>query len=119
MSITPKQKLKAIIAKMNASIDALPEDVFSDDLARSQVQEQLSKVNSIVSTPMELVFELYLQVRALPPDTNSSEKPQLILSVIVATSERCYHGCAESGMAKTLERRKIYDGGRDCKGRWR
>ncbi len=75
MKITLKQELKALIAKLNVSIDALPEDVLSDELARSQVKEQLSRVNSIVSTPLDFVFELYLQIRVLAPDPNGSRNP--------------------------------------------
>lgn len=63
MSVTTKASLKARLAELTASVDALPEDVFSNVKARNQVQGQIAKFKAAVDTPLESVFDMCFQVR--------------------------------------------------------
>jgi molybdenum cofactor biosynthesis enzyme MoaA len=62
MSATTKGSLKARLAELTASVEALPEDVFSDVIARNQVQSQLANFKAAVDTPLESIFEMCFQV---------------------------------------------------------
>ena len=62
MGATTKEALKARLAELIASVENLPDDVFSDELARTKVQGQISGLKTAVDTPLESVFEICLQV---------------------------------------------------------
>ncbi len=67
MSATTKASLTARLAELTASVEALPEDVFSDVIARNQVQSHVANIKAVVDTPLESVFEMCFQVRIWPP----------------------------------------------------
>ena len=62
MNATTKETLQAHLIQLTASVEALPEDIFSDEQARNQVQGQLSGLKAAVDTPLETVFDILLQV---------------------------------------------------------
>lgn len=61
MNATTKESLKARLSELIASVEALPEDVFSDELGRHRVQEQISALQAALGTPLEAVFDIFLQ----------------------------------------------------------
>lgn len=63
MSGTTNAFLKARIAELTASVEALPEDVFTDGVARIRVQSQIVNFKAAVDTPLQSVFEICFQVR--------------------------------------------------------
>jgi len=67
MSATTKASLTARLAELTASVEALPEDVFSDVIARNQVQSHVANIKAVVDTPLESVFEMCFQVRIWRP----------------------------------------------------
>ena len=62
MCATTKESLKALLADLVASVDALPADIFSDEPTRKRVQEQISGLRAAVDTPPETIFNICLQV---------------------------------------------------------
>ena len=62
MNATTKKALQARLTQLTASVEALPEDIFSDEQARNQVQGQISGLKAAVDTPLETVFDILLQV---------------------------------------------------------
>ena len=93
MSLTPKAKLKARLAELTASIDALPDDVLSNDLERDKVQGQISKLQAAVETPMETVTSMMFQV-CLHILQKVFEAVRLTLIPSAATQDRCGHNCS-------------------------
>ena len=62
MNATTKKALQARLTQLTASVEALPEDIFSDEQARNQVQGQISGLKAAIDTPLETVFDILLQV---------------------------------------------------------
>ncbi|KAL8738332.1 MAG: hypothetical protein Q9181_000875 [Wetmoreana brouardii] len=61
MSAKTKASLKACLTELTASIEALPEDVFSDAKGRQKVQTQIAGLKAAVDTPLESVNDMCFQ----------------------------------------------------------
>ncbi|KAL8823155.1 MAG: hypothetical protein Q9191_006124 [Dirinaria sp. TL-2023a] len=66
MNAMTKESLKARLSELIASVEALPADVFSDEPLRNRVQQQISGLQAALGTPLEAVFDIFLQVGFQP-----------------------------------------------------